>query len=190
MFAALQRRSLGSSVALFLYGKTENPTMPIPPLPPPGAGARQLELSGLVLTRSCNPLRGAVVDLWHADERGEYDNVGFQYRGHVLTGPDGVFRFGTIVPAIYFGRTRHYHVKVQAPGSYFPNEPASSPHGSNIGHRTGLCQPWKGCLLWVKSRHRRAFRQCPLYPQKRTSVAAVPELNKRALYPSSNVVTP
>ena len=99
--------------------------MPIPPLPPPGAGARQLELSGLVLTRSCNPLRGAVVDLWHADERGEYDNVGFQYRGHVLTGPDGVFRFGTIVPAIYFGRTRHYHVKVQPPGSYFPNEPAN-----------------------------------------------------------------
>ena len=98
----------------------------------PGSGAHQLELSGLVLTRSCHPLRGAVVDLWHADERGEYDNVGFRYRGHVLTGPDGVFRFRTIVPAIYFGRTRHYHVKVQAPGSrllttqlYFPNEPAN-----------------------------------------------------------------
>jgi protocatechuate 3,4-dioxygenase beta subunit len=98
----------------------------------PSAGARQLELFGLVLTRSCHPLRGAVVDLWHADERGEYDNIGFRYRGHVLTGPDGVFRFRTIVPAIYFGRTRHYHVKVQAPGSrllttqlYFPNEPAN-----------------------------------------------------------------
>jgi protocatechuate 3,4-dioxygenase beta subunit len=97
-----------------------------------GAGGRQLELSGFVLTRSCHPLRGAVVDLWHADERGEYDNIGFRYRGHVLTGPDGVFRFRTIVPAIYFGRTRHYHVKVQAPGSrllttqlYFPKEPAN-----------------------------------------------------------------
>jgi len=98
----------------------------------PGARTRQLELSGLVLTRSCHPLRGAVVDLWHADERGEYDNIGFRYRGHVLTGPDGVFRFRTIVPAIYFGRTRHYHVKVQAPDSgllttqlYFPNERAN-----------------------------------------------------------------
>ena len=98
----------------------------------PAAGGRQLELSGLVLTRSCHPLRGAVVDLWHADEKGEYDNSGFRYRGHVLTGPDGVFLFRTIVPAIYFGRTRHYHVKVQAPGSrllttqlYFPNEPAN-----------------------------------------------------------------
>jgi protocatechuate 3,4-dioxygenase beta subunit len=36
------------------------------------------------------------------------------------------------VPAIYPGRTRHYHVKVQAPGSsllttqlYFPDEPAN-----------------------------------------------------------------
>ena len=98
----------------------------------PGAGARQLELSGFVLTRSCRRLGGAVVDVWHADERGEYDNTGFRYRGHVVTGPDGVFRFRTIVPAIYFGRTRHYHVKVQAPGSrllttqlYFPNEPAN-----------------------------------------------------------------
>jgi protocatechuate 3,4-dioxygenase beta subunit len=73
-----------------------------------------------------------VVDLWHADEKGEYDNVGFRYRGHVITGPDGAFHFSTIVPAPYSGRTRHYHVKVQAPGSrllttqlYFPNEPAN-----------------------------------------------------------------
>ena len=98
----------------------------------PGAGGRPFELSGFVLTRSCRPLRGAVVDLWHADEKGEYDNIGFRYRGHVITGPDGAFRFRTIVPALYSGRTRHYHVKVQAPGSrllttqlYFPNEPAN-----------------------------------------------------------------
>jgi protocatechuate 3,4-dioxygenase beta subunit len=98
----------------------------------PGAGGRRFELSGFVLTRRCRPLRGAVVDLWHADEKGEYDNIGFRYRGHVITGPDGAFRFGTIVPALYPGRTRHYHVKVQAPGScllttqlYFPNEPAN-----------------------------------------------------------------
>ena len=82
-----------------------------------------------MLSRSCRPLRGALVDLWHADGKGEYDNIGFRYRGHVITGADGGFRFGTIVPAPYAGRTRHYHVKVQAPGSrllttqlYFPNE--------------------------------------------------------------------
>jgi protocatechuate 3,4-dioxygenase beta subunit len=98
----------------------------------PGAGDRSFELSGFVLARSCRPLQEAVVDLWHADEKGEYDNTGFRYRGHVITGSDGSFRFRTIVPAVYSGRTRHYHVKVQAPGSrllttqlYFPNEPAN-----------------------------------------------------------------
>jgi protocatechuate 3,4-dioxygenase beta subunit len=98
----------------------------------PSAGGSPFELSGFVLTRSCRPLSGAVVDLWHADDKGEYDNVGFRYRGHVITAPDGTFRFRTIVPALYSGRTRHYHVKVQAPGSrllttqlYFPNEPAN-----------------------------------------------------------------
>lgn len=98
----------------------------------PGSGGRPLDLSGFVLTRRCRPLRGAVVDLWHADDKGEYDDIGFRYRGHVTTGPDGAFRFRTIVPKLYSGRTRHYHVKVQAPGSrllttqlYFPNEPAN-----------------------------------------------------------------
>src|SRR5262249_35331192 len=59
----------------------------------PGARGRQFELSGVVLSRSCRPLRGAVVDLWHADENGEYDNIGFRYRGHVISGADGAFRF-------------------------------------------------------------------------------------------------
>jgi protocatechuate 3,4-dioxygenase beta subunit len=102
----------------------------------PGTKGRRFELSGIVLTRSCRPLRGAVVDLWHADENGEYDNIGFRYRGHVITGPDGIFRFRTIVPALYPGRTRHYHVKVQGPGSlllttqlYFPKEPANRRDG-------------------------------------------------------------
>jgi protocatechuate 3,4-dioxygenase beta subunit len=97
-----------------------------------GTKGSRFDLSGFVLTRSCRPLREAVVDLWHADEKGEYDNIGFRYRGHVITGPDGAFLFRTIVPALYAGRTRHYHVKVQAPGSrllttqlYFPNEPAN-----------------------------------------------------------------
>ena len=95
----------------------------------PGATGRSVELSGLVLTRRCRPLAGAVVDLWHADDKGDYDNSGFRYRGHVVTGHDGVFRFRTVLPALYTGRTRHYHFKVQAPGSrllttqlYFPNE--------------------------------------------------------------------
>jgi protocatechuate 3,4-dioxygenase beta subunit len=98
----------------------------------PGGAGRSVELSGLVLTRRCRPLAGAVVDLWHADDKGVYDSSGFRYRGHLVTGSDGVFRFRTIMPALYTGRTRHYHFKVQALGSrllttqlYFPDEPGN-----------------------------------------------------------------
>jgi protocatechuate 3,4-dioxygenase beta subunit len=102
----------------------------------PNGNARLVELSGRVLTRSCRPLPQALVDLWHADERGEYDNGGFRYRGHLFTDAEGGFRFRTILPALYVGRTRHYHVKVQAPQQrvlttqlYFPDEPMNRRDG-------------------------------------------------------------
>jgi len=102
----------------------------------PNGKGRLLELSGQVLTRACRPVARALVDLWHADERGEYDNSGFRYRGHVFTDSEGRYRFRTILPALYTGRTRHYHVKVQAPDRpvlttqlYFPDEPANRRDG-------------------------------------------------------------
>lgn len=88
-----------------------------------------IELAGLVLTRSCRPVPGALVDLWHADADGNYDEKGDRCRGHQFTGTDGRYIFRTIVPAFYPGRTRHFHVKVQAPRHpvlttqlYFPDE--------------------------------------------------------------------
>ena len=98
----------------------------------PGMKGRPIVLAGQVLDRGCRPLAHALLDLWHADDNGDYDNAGFRLRGHVFTDGEGRYRFRTIVPALYPGRTRHYHVKVQAPGSrllttqlYFPNEPAN-----------------------------------------------------------------
>ena len=99
----------------------------------PGAKGRIAELSGTVLSRSCRPVSRVLIDLWHADENGDYDNTGFRYRGHVWTDNAGGFRFRTIVPALYPGRTRHYHVKVLSIGRqllttqlYFPNEPMNA----------------------------------------------------------------
>jgi protocatechuate 3,4-dioxygenase beta subunit len=101
-----------------------------------GTKGRLVEISGQVLTRSCAPVAQALLDLWHADEWGEYDNKGFRYRGHIFTDGEGRYRFRTILPAIYPGRTRHYHVKVQAPERpvlttqlYFPDEPANRRDG-------------------------------------------------------------
>jgi protocatechuate 3,4-dioxygenase beta subunit len=95
-----------------------------------GVTGRPVELFGLVLTRSCQPVTGALVDLWHADDSGAYDNEGFRLRGHVLTDEEGRYAFRTIVAGLYPGRTRHYHVKIKAPGQspvlttqfYFPDE--------------------------------------------------------------------
>jgi protocatechuate 3,4-dioxygenase beta subunit len=96
----------------------------------PGVNARLVELTGTVLTRSCRPVSRALVDVWHADENGNYDQTGFRYRGHVFTDENGVYDFRTIMPALYPGRTRHYHVKVFVPTRpvlttqlYFPGEP-------------------------------------------------------------------
>jgi protocatechuate 3,4-dioxygenase beta subunit len=95
----------------------------------PGIAGRPVELSGVVLTRACRPVAGALVDLWQADAGG---NKGFRLRGHVFTDAEGRYAFRTIMPGLYPGRTRHYHVKVQAPNRpvlttqfYFPGEKAN-----------------------------------------------------------------
>lgn len=95
----------------------------------PGLPGQPVELSGLVLTRSCRVVVGATVDLWQADADGRYDRVGFRLRGHTFTDAGGGYVFRTIMPGLYPGRTRHFHVKVLAPGAavlttqfYFPGE--------------------------------------------------------------------
>lgn len=102
----------------------------------PGIKGQPIELIGFVLTRSCKPVPGALVDLWHADDAGEYDNTGFRLRGHQFADAEGRFRFRTIVPAFYPGRTRHFHVKVQPKGGrilttqlYFPGEAGNRTDG-------------------------------------------------------------
>jgi protocatechuate 3,4-dioxygenase beta subunit len=95
-----------------------------------------LTVSGLVLTRSCQPVEGALLDFWQADDGGNYDNEGYRLRGHQFTDASGVFRLETIVPGLYPGRTRHIHVKVQAPGQpilttqlFFPGEERNASDG-------------------------------------------------------------
>jgi len=95
-----------------------------------------LVVRGLVLSAQCKPVTNALLDFWHADELGNYDNQGFRYRGHQFTDAQGRFRLETIVPAEYPGRARHIHVKVQAPGKrllttqlYFPNDPGNARDG-------------------------------------------------------------
>ena len=94
----------------------------------PGGDGEPLVFEGLVLTPDCRPVPGAVIDIWHSDEHGRYDNRGFRYRGHQFTDAAGAFRFLTVRPGVYTGRTPHIHVKAQGERTrplttqvYFPN---------------------------------------------------------------------
>jgi protocatechuate 3,4-dioxygenase beta subunit len=101
-----------------------------------GKEKSRLVVTGTVLSAQCKPVPNALLDFWHSDEEGAYDNKGFRYRGHQFADAQGRFRLETIVPAEYPGRTRHIHVKVQAPGKrilttqlYFPGDPGNQRDG-------------------------------------------------------------
>ena len=74
-----------------------------------------LLLTGQVMTTACEPMAGAVVDVWQADENGEYDNIGYRMRGRVTTDAEGRYVLETVIPGEYPGRTPHIHVKVFSP---------------------------------------------------------------------------
>jgi protocatechuate 3,4-dioxygenase beta subunit len=75
---------------------------------------------------ACEPLAGAVVDVWHCDVDGAYSDVadgGFNtvgkkfLRGYQVTDNDGVAQFTTIYPGWYRGRTVHIHFKIRSSAS-------------------------------------------------------------------------
>jgi protocatechuate 3,4-dioxygenase beta subunit len=99
----------------------------------PGVTGTRLVVAGYVLTSDCKPVERALLDFWHADDGGAYDNSGYRLRGHQFTDAQGRYQLETIVPGLYTGRTRHIHVKVQAPNQpvlttqlYFPGEAANA----------------------------------------------------------------
>jgi protocatechuate 3,4-dioxygenase beta subunit len=101
-----------------------------------GLGGRRLVVAGTVLTTDCRPVRRALLDFWQADDAGQYDNQAYRLRGHQFSDAEGGWRLETVVPGLYTGRTRHIHVKVQAPDGpvlttqlYFPGEPANDRDG-------------------------------------------------------------
>lgn len=111
-------------------------------------------LTGQVLSTDCAPVAHALVDFWHANDQGQYDNRGYTLRGHQYTDAEGRYRLETVIPGVYPGRTRHFHVKVQAPNQpvlttqlYFPDE--------SLNERDFLFQPE---LLMAMAREDNATR--------------------------------
>lgn len=142
----LRRRALvGAALALPFAARGQGCGQPTPPdmegpfykagapmrasIVEPGSKGERIELSGRVLAADCKPVAGALLDFWQADEKGDYDNSGFRYRGKVAADAEGRYRIETILPPPYMGRPRHIHVKLQRPGGrvlttqlYFPGE--------------------------------------------------------------------
>lgn len=120
-------------------GQTEGPFYPVTPPPDTdndlvqlrGASARALgtvtHVSGRVLDRHGQPVRGADVEIWQCDANGRYRHPrapeqqlfdgNFQGYGRTTVGGGGDYRFRTIRPVPYPGRTPHIHVAVLVPGT-------------------------------------------------------------------------
>ncbi len=83
------------------------------------------ELAGRVLDADGRAIPGALVEIWQCDANGRYRHSserasrdmdpGFQGFGHTVTGADGSYRFLTIKPVPYPGRTPHIHYLVKVP---------------------------------------------------------------------------
>jgi protocatechuate 3,4-dioxygenase beta subunit len=72
---------------------------------------------------TCKPIKGAAIDIWHADAAGNYSGFGAGassrtfLRGVQKTGANGLAVFKTIYPGWYQGRAVHIHVKVHVGGN-------------------------------------------------------------------------
>jgi protocatechuate 3,4-dioxygenase beta subunit len=81
----------------------------------------RLILSGQVRNLDCSALiQNAVIDVWHANDAGQYDNVGYNLRGVTYSNEQGFFVFETILPGHYPNggsfRPSHIHIKITPPG--------------------------------------------------------------------------
>ncbi len=110
------------------------------------AGGEILNLTGRVVDMGGQPIPDAIVEIWQCDSGGHYINTAdrnaadkdpdFQGFGRVLVDAQGNYRFRTIRPVSYPGRTPHIHVKVyrrDAPAlttqMYVAGEPSNARDG-------------------------------------------------------------
>jgi len=107
------------------------------------AAGRLTELRGRVLDLNGRPVTDARIEIWQCDANGRYRHPGdgrpveldenFQGHGHSITDSAGRYRFRTIRPVPYPGRTPHIHIAVFAPQSlpfvtqlYIKGEPGNA----------------------------------------------------------------
>ena len=80
----------------------------------------RLILSGQVLNLACSEvIPNTEIDIWHANDDGEYDNSGYNLRGKATSNSQGFYVFETIKPGLYLNgatyRPSHFHFKITPP---------------------------------------------------------------------------
>ena len=80
----------------------------------------RLILSGQVLNLACSEvIPNTEIDIWHANDAGEYDNSGYNLRGKSTSNSQGFYVFETIKPGLYLNgatyRPSHFHFKITPP---------------------------------------------------------------------------
>lgn len=102
-----------------------------------GLVGTRVKLKGKIYASDCiSTLNGAMVEVWHCNTEGEYDNESndFKQRGRVVTNAQGEYSFTTIFPGKYLNgklyRPAHIHYRVTAESSkdlvsqiYFKGDP-------------------------------------------------------------------
>jgi catechol 1,2-dioxygenase len=84
-----------------------------------GTKGEILHFSGTVFGKDGKPVKNTLVEIWHCNENGEYDNTSdnYIYRASAKTSADGKYNFKTILPVPYAAgatltRPAHIHMRV------------------------------------------------------------------------------
>jgi len=81
----------------------------------PGEKGEILHFGGTIFGKDGKtPVKGALVEVWHCDETGEYDNTSDDYvhRASFITKTGGKYQFRTILPGQYGSRPAHIHMRI------------------------------------------------------------------------------
>ena len=78
-------------------------------------------ISGQVYNLECSEvIPNTEIDIWHANDAGEYDNIGYNLRGKTTSNSQGFYVFESIKPGLYLNgstfRPSHIHFKITPPG--------------------------------------------------------------------------
>lgn len=130
------------------------------------------DLTGRIVDLNGKPLAAVTIEIWQVDHNGHYihsadagagNDANFQGFGRFDTGRDGAYRFRTIKPVPYPGRTPHIHVKLLKGGRELLTTQLYV-QGHPLNERDGV-------LRAIRDRRQRAAVLVPFMPSKERGAA-------------------